>query len=193
MENFRRNNRSGSRDGGRGSVARMHKTICSECRKECEVPFKPTGSKPVFCSDCFGKRRNEEPRRFSGKDSGRFSGKDSGRFSSGDRKMYKVICDECGRECEVPFKPTSDKPIYCDECFGKRGKDKGSGQTSKQFELINTKLDKILKVLDSSVSEKVEKKEKTIKKVEVSEPKKTTKSKDKKVKSPKKAKVKKKK
>jgi CxxC-x17-CxxC domain-containing protein len=41
----------------------MFKTICSDCGKECEVPFKPNGSKPVFCRDCFqGKRRFEGPR-----------------------------------------------------------------------------------------------------------------------------------
>ena len=26
----------------------MHQAICSECDKECEVPFKPSGDKPVF-------------------------------------------------------------------------------------------------------------------------------------------------
>ncbi len=35
---------------------KMYKAICSECKKECEVPFKPNGSKPVFCRDCFRKR-----------------------------------------------------------------------------------------------------------------------------------------
>ena len=41
----------------------MHKAICSDCGKECEVPFKPNGSKPVFCRDCFqGKRTFEGPR-----------------------------------------------------------------------------------------------------------------------------------
>jgi CxxC-x17-CxxC domain-containing protein len=41
----------------------MFKTICSDCGKECEVPFKPNGSKPVFCRDCFqGKRRFEGPK-----------------------------------------------------------------------------------------------------------------------------------
>ena len=41
----------------------MFKTICSDCGKECEVPFKPNGSKPVFCRDCFqGKRTFEGPR-----------------------------------------------------------------------------------------------------------------------------------
>jgi CxxC-x17-CxxC domain-containing protein len=26
---------------------------CDECGKETTVPFKPTGSKPVLCRDCF--------------------------------------------------------------------------------------------------------------------------------------------
>ena len=40
-------------------------------------------------------------------------------FSSGPREMHKAICAECGKECEVPFKPTGDKPVYCKECFAK--------------------------------------------------------------------------
>jgi CxxC-x17-CxxC domain-containing protein len=35
----------------------MHKAVCSECGKECEVPFKPTEGRPVFCRDCFAKKR----------------------------------------------------------------------------------------------------------------------------------------
>jgi len=34
-----------------------HKATCSECGKECEVPFKPTAGKPVYCRDCYAKRR----------------------------------------------------------------------------------------------------------------------------------------
>jgi CxxC-x17-CxxC domain-containing protein len=42
----------------------MHKTICSNCGKECEVPFKPNGTKPVFCRECFqANRTGEAPRR----------------------------------------------------------------------------------------------------------------------------------
>ena len=59
-------------------------------------------------------------------------------------EMTKVICSSCGDECEVPFKPTSDKPVYCDNCFSKKGKSKSSG---KDFEIINEKLDKIMKAL----------------------------------------------
>lgn len=46
----------GSRGSDRGEVT-MHKATCSDCGKTCEVPFRPTGEKPVFCNDCFGNKR----------------------------------------------------------------------------------------------------------------------------------------
>jgi CxxC-x17-CxxC domain-containing protein len=39
----------------------MYKVTCAECGKETEVPFKPDGTRPVYCRECFQKRR---PRRF---------------------------------------------------------------------------------------------------------------------------------
>ena len=33
----------------------MHKAVCADCRKECEVPFKPTEGRPVYCRDCYRK------------------------------------------------------------------------------------------------------------------------------------------
>ena len=45
--------------GGYGDRPReMHKATCSECKKECEVPFKPSGDRPVYCRDCFSKRKD---------------------------------------------------------------------------------------------------------------------------------------
>ena len=35
----------------------LHKAICADCSKECEVPFKPSGDRPVYCKDCFAKRK----------------------------------------------------------------------------------------------------------------------------------------
>ena len=40
-------------------------------------------------------------------------------FSSGPREMHKTKCSDCGDECEVPFKPTQGKPVYCRSCFAK--------------------------------------------------------------------------
>ena len=49
----------------------------------------------------------------------RFGSKRGG-FERGPRKMHKAVCSECGKECEVPFKPTEGKPVFCRECFAKR-------------------------------------------------------------------------
>lgn len=35
----------------------LHKTVCADCQKECEVPFRPTGDRPVYCRECFAKRK----------------------------------------------------------------------------------------------------------------------------------------
>ncbi len=35
------------------------------------------------------------------------------------REMTKVVCSDCGKECEVPFKPTEGRPVYCQECLPK--------------------------------------------------------------------------
>ncbi|MDH5363405.1 MAG: DNA-directed RNA polymerase [Aigarchaeota archaeon] len=35
----------------------MHKAVCADCGEECEVPFKPDGTRPVYCRECFAKRR----------------------------------------------------------------------------------------------------------------------------------------
>lgn len=33
------------------------------------------------------------------------------------REYFKATCSECGKECEVPFKPTEGRPVYCRDCF----------------------------------------------------------------------------
>lgn len=58
----RRSERGGFGGGSRGGASMMHKAICFECSKDCEVPFRPTGNKPVFCSTCFGNKRSPERR-----------------------------------------------------------------------------------------------------------------------------------
>ena len=52
-------NFGGKRDGARPD---MHRATCSECGKGCEVPFRPSGDKPIFCSDCFEGKREGGPR-----------------------------------------------------------------------------------------------------------------------------------
>lgn len=43
--------------GGFGRPREMHKATCADCKQECEVPFKPSGDRPVYCKNCFSKRK----------------------------------------------------------------------------------------------------------------------------------------
>jgi CxxC-x17-CxxC domain-containing protein len=71
---FRGGNGGGGRPfrgGDRGEVT-MHKAVCDECQKNCEVPFRPSGDKPVYCSDCFSGKKGDDrgPRKDFGGDRG---------------------------------------------------------------------------------------------------------------------------
>jgi len=54
----RDNRRFGNRDR---APRQMHKAVCAKCKRECEVPFKPTPGKEVLCQECF---RANRPSRF---------------------------------------------------------------------------------------------------------------------------------
>src|SRR4051812_8403325 len=61
MTNYSQRGKSGGfnnrRPAGRdfGGKSEMHQAICADCKKSCEVPFRPNGKKPVYCKDCFAK------------------------------------------------------------------------------------------------------------------------------------------
>jgi CxxC-x17-CxxC domain-containing protein len=40
-------------EGNGGRSRAMHDVICSNCGKQTQVPFVPTGARPVYCLDCF--------------------------------------------------------------------------------------------------------------------------------------------
>jgi len=128
-------------------------------------------------------------RNFNRDNNNRFGGgrdfkkRDFGGRSSPDRsdrfEMHQTTCSKCGNDCQVPFQPTTGKPVYCKKCFDEiRGSDsKRFGEKSfsprfnnfsenrnnttrrnneeqykKQFESLNWKLDKILKILGPTPS-----------------------------------------
>lgn len=53
--------RGGGGGGGGGGFGggrkEMFPAVCAQCGQPTQVPFKPTGSRPVYCSDCFSQRR----------------------------------------------------------------------------------------------------------------------------------------
>jgi len=37
-----------------------------------------------------------------------------------ERILYQAVCADCLKRCEVPFKPSGDRPVYCPACFAIR-------------------------------------------------------------------------
>lgn len=130
--------------GGRGGFGgdrerrpvTMHPAVCDECKKECEVPFMPTEGKPVLCKECFGGGRSDSPRPSFGGDRG-----SRGSFGGGDRG---------GERREY----SDRRPSFSSR--GSEDRNSGNDDLKKQLADVNTKLEKLIKI----VSDMVEKKEK---------------------------------
>lgn len=134
----------------------------------------------------FGSEGRSRGSKFGGGSRGGFGGgrggfrggrdRDSG-FSDRPREMHDATCDKCKKQCQVPFRPSGGKPIYCSDCFrsnegdfrnndsrpsfAPRGQDRtpsavAGGISQEQFKQLNTKLDKILSVLEQLEIEVVE-------------------------------------
>ncbi|MBI3954977.1 hypothetical protein HY338_00910 [Candidatus Gottesmanbacteria bacterium] len=130
MGNFYRNDRGGDRGGrrfgGRDSGPReMHHATCAECGNDCEVPFRPSEDRPVYCSNCFEKRRNEE----------------GGSSDSGRRNFSRPNFDN-----RRSFSGGGNRD-------NTRPNPSGNGQVADQLKSINFKLDKILGVLEPNTKQ----------------------------------------
>ena len=42
-----------------GAPRQMFDAVCAECGKDCKVPFEPSNDRPVYCSECFAKKKAE--------------------------------------------------------------------------------------------------------------------------------------
>ncbi len=100
----------------------MHKAVCSECGKNCEVPFRPTGDKPVYCSDCFSSKREDGGERAPRRD---FESREPRREYSSDRPSSTSSFS----------KPTSAPAFAQDD-------------TKKQLREIGMKLDRLITVME---------------------------------------------
>ena len=48
----------GGGGGGYGAPRQMFPAVCASCGQQTEVPFKPSGNRPVYCRDCFQSQRS---------------------------------------------------------------------------------------------------------------------------------------
>lgn len=159
MAHFKRDNKSsgGKKFGGDRDFndrddrrPQMHTAVCGDCGQSCEVPFRPSGDRPVYCQNCFAKHRPTDSGRSN--DRGNRDNRDNRRPSFGEKQMFSATCAKCGNRCEVPFRPNGEKPVYCSQCFTKDGGSKGSAVSGDQFAALNAKLDKILKLLNPNAA-----------------------------------------
>ena len=103
----------------------MFDAKCADCGNDCKLPFKPKDDRPVYCRECF-QNHKPAPRSGGGGYGGRSGGGGYGGRSGGGgyggrddrpREMFDAKCADCGNDCQLPFKPKEDRPVYCRECF----------------------------------------------------------------------------
>lgn len=143
-------NRGGGDRGDRGPVT-MHRAVCAQCGKTCEVPFRPTGDKPVFCSDCFGGSSND---RGNSRERTSSFGRDNDRSFS-DRKSF----DRDERPKTYSNESRNSAPSITVEDIEK--------SVQKQFDVLHKKLDRLMEQMNvkENFQDAVEKVESVSKKV----------------------------
>jgi CxxC-x17-CxxC domain-containing protein len=88
---------------------------CSDCRAAFTFSageqefFQSKGytSEPKRCPSCRQDRKAERG--------------DSGSSYGPRREMFPAKCAQCGKDTEVPFEPRTGRPVYCSDCYRKRG------------------------------------------------------------------------
>ena len=104
---------------------------CSDCGQE----FTFTASEQEFFAQkgfntptrCPGCRAARKAAREGGSSYGSSYG--GGSSYGAQRQMYPAVCAQCGKETEVPFKPSGDRPVYCSDCFKEHSPSRSSGSS----------------------------------------------------------------
>ena len=103
---------------------------CSDCGQEFtwtaseQEFFADRGfTEPKRCSSCRAARKASQGGGggySSGGGSSYGGSRGGGGYERGPREMFSATCSNCGKEAQVPFKPTGSKPVYCSDCFNAR-------------------------------------------------------------------------
>lgn len=92
---------------------------CPECRAARKAGAGAGAGVGAGMSGGYADRGGYSDRGYS--DRGSF-GERTGGYGAprGPRQMFTAVCSSCGGEAQVPFQPTSGKPVYCSDCFAKQ-------------------------------------------------------------------------
>jgi len=71
-------------------------------------------NEPKRCPNC------RQSRRSSNYGGGSSYGGGGGGYGRGPREMHDAVCAQCGKDTQVPFRPSGDRPVYCSDCFSKQ-------------------------------------------------------------------------
>jgi CxxC-x17-CxxC domain-containing protein len=101
--------------------------VCRDCGKE----FLFSAGEQAFYAE---KGFQNEPTRCKNCRAARKGGSSASSSDGGPtRSLFAAVCSECGKETQVPFRPTAGKPVYCRECFQKRGSRDTRGRRSPAY------------------------------------------------------------
>lgn len=102
--------RSGFRNqGGRGGRPEMFEAICASCGKTCEVPFRPTGEKPVYCRDCFQNNKGSQSDNYNQRDNRQMDSRES-RDSRGQSDELKKQLEQLNSKLDRVISLLTAKP-----------------------------------------------------------------------------------
>ena len=88
---------------------------CASCRASRKAARNNSGGYGDSSYGSYGAGGGYSAGGYSG--GGYSGGGGYGSRDRGPREMFTATCSNCGRDAEVPFRPTSGKPVYCSDCF----------------------------------------------------------------------------
>ena len=94
---------------------------CASCRASRKAARNAEGggsygSSSSYSSGSYGSGYSDGAGSYGG-GSGGYGGGGYASRDRGPREMFAATCSSCGREAQVPFRPTNGKPVYCSDCF----------------------------------------------------------------------------
>jgi CxxC-x17-CxxC domain-containing protein len=115
--------------GDRNKEVTMHDATCADCHKPCQVPFRPTNDRPVFCRDCFAK---------NGGPAGKAKFGDASKKDFGFKKNF-----------DSGFKPRNDAAPSQMPSGSAFVANKMNDEMKKQLEAMNIKLDSLIRTVEA--------------------------------------------